>query len=372
MNIKINTQNYNPLIQSFENRDLNKFRLLIEDGMNINCTNHDGISLIALVVRAKEDDINKEFFNILMKNNVRIDPIGKSPNLLITTLLFQRYFFFEKLVNAGININTRNKNCPSDRFRDAVIFEILNTGKFNFVDLILNQKINLSISDKYGDTVLINFIKFNASRFTKEQSVSILRRIIDSGDNTNDRGADGMMAIHCAVYYELNYILDVLLEDKSCAELNSRDMLGNTALIYTASNNNFEGTKKLIEKGADLNIFNAKNESALFLSIVYRNENIFNLLLDNNAAIADIDKKGNNILHKMISYEWYGRILNIKCYEKIINKHPELALKKNNDGKTPIDLLTKGNVNHHNKRLINSFIKKDDKDKFKNHNGIFL
>ena len=167
-----------------------------------------------------------------------------------------------------------------------------------------------------------------------------------------------MMPIHWSIRLGLDDIFDILLQNNTKTQLNSRDEKGNTALIYTAIYNYFEGMKKLIDKGADLNILNGEKHSAAFISIMTNKDKNAALLIDNDASITNIDENGNNILHNMILHEWDVSILKIKQYEKIINKHPEMAFVKNNDGKTPIDLLTRGDRNHHNKRLINSFLKK--------------
>ena len=182
------------------------------------------------------------------------------------------------------------------------------------------------------------------------------------------------MPIHCVVYYNYNHLLDVLLKDSSGVELNSRDVWGNTALIYTVSNNNFESTKKLIEKKPILNVHTSNNETALSISIINDHEKIFDLLLDNNAAAVNIDKSGNNILHSMISYEHNKTLYEIdeKYYQKIIDKHPEFLFIKNKEGKTPLDLLAKWNIDNDKKILINSIVKKVDKYKFKNNEGMSL
>ena len=372
MNIKIDTQKDNPLIQSYQDGDINKFRQLIKDGMNVNCIDNNNFSLIYLVISGQEDSVNKEFFNILMENNVHLNPIGRSGNLLFPALVMKRKFFFKELLDNGIDIDARNKNSNSDYYREHMIFQIMKAGDYYYIDLILNKKLTTCITNKYGDTILTGLINFYSKYFSNEQSADILRRFIDLGEQVNERGQNGMMPIHYVAIYKLNHLLDVLLEDSADTDLNSRDMMGNTALIYTTSKNNFEATKKLIKKGANLSILNAENESALFLSIKNGCEKIFNLLIDNNAAVLTIDKNGNNILHRLILLEWSDHILDAKYYKKIINKHPELLFKKNKDEKSPIDLLAMSNDNHRNKKFINSLVGKLDKFKFTNNEGMSL
>ena len=372
MNIKIDKQRNNPLIKAYKDLDIDKFRQLIEDGANVNCLSNTGHSLINLVVQEVESPINRKFFLILMKNNVHLEPIGKSGNLLYTALVYRREFFFKELILQEINIDAKNKNSFSDRTREHIIFESMKTGDYYFMDLILNKKLITEFPGKYIDTALTAFIRLYEKNFTKKESVDILQRFIALGEDTNERGDNGMTPIHCAVKYKADHLLDVLLEDSCGTQLNSRDILGNTALIYAVLEDNFDMAKKLIEKGAALNILNGDEESALFLSMVHRCGKIFNLLLDNNAHLLDIDKKGNNILHNMIYHEWAGYTISINWYEKIITRYPELVFAKNKHGETPIDSLTIGNTSHHNKKFINSLVEKIDKSKFKNNKGMSL
>ena len=361
MKIKIDTQTDNPLIQSYLNNDLYKFNQLIKDGANINCVNQIGNSLISMVIVGDESEDNKKYFDILMENNVCLDPIGQSTNLLYLSLLFGNKFFFEKLLDGGISINAVNKNSESYYLHHPVIFEIARRGEYGFFDLILNKKLTPGITDRNNDTILTHFIKYSVRNFTKDQSIDILRRLIEMGEDINERGHNGCMAIHNVVGIESKHILDILLEEKYNIDIDSRDMWGNTALILASFRNDFESVEKLIKRRANMNIINGKNESAFFLSIVCRCEKSFDILLDNNAAVVDIDKDGNNILHKLISYEWTYFSINIKIYEKIINKHPELLFAKNNDGKTPLDLLTRDNLVHSKKTQINKIANKIDR-----------
>ena len=361
MNVKVDTQENNPLIESYMNDDLDKFRQLIMDGANVNCLSNQGVSLMELVIRNEENSLNKKFFDILIENNVSLYPIGVSPNLLFIALYYDRKFFFKKLLDLGINFEMRNNKLISHQ--DHIIFEIIRMGEYYFMDLILNEKLRIGITNHKGDTVLTNFIKSSDIHFTKKQSVDIFRRLIDLGEDVNDRGNYGRVPLHYVVSYRAHHFLDLLLEDGSGIELNNRDMEGYTALTYAVINENFIAIKKLIDKGVNLNILNGKNESALFFSIVHDKKRIFNYLVSKNAAVNDIDKDGNNILHKMISNEWNHGIMDMKYYEKIINKHPELIFTKNKKGESPIDLLTINNSDHYIKKNIYKIIEKLDKSK---------
>ena len=51
MNIKFDTQDNNPLVKSYLNDDVDKFRQLIKEGMNVNCYYNCNNTLISLIAK---------------------------------------------------------------------------------------------------------------------------------------------------------------------------------------------------------------------------------------------------------------------------------------------------------------------------------
>ena len=365
MNIKINKEKNNPLLDAYDNNDLDKFRSLIADGANVNCIDTMGNSLISAVVRNPDTGDNREFFNILMENNTHLDPIGKSPNLLYIAVFYKRIFFFDELLKRGINIDKRNIKNILDVAREPIIFEIMKTQEYHFLDSILNKKIDVEIYNNNHDTVINNFIRTYKGSITKEQKLDVLHRFVNLGANINERGQNGLQPIHCIARIKSNYFFDEIFDKNLNIDLNSRDMHGNTALIYAVKFDNFTGAKKLIENGAAVNIYNSKNQSAFFLSIITGNEKIFNLLLKNNVVISTIDKNKCNILHHIIEHEFQKNTKEkiqknnklFKYCQKIIDKHPELLFAKNNNNESPINLMEKNKTNTYMTNFFNQAVK---------------
>jgi len=75
------------------------------------------------------------------------------------------------------------------------------------------------------------------------------------------------------------------------ADLNARDYLGNTALIYAAQLGYEEIVKDLIGKGADVNASNREECTALTYAVLLGREEISTALLNNRADRSQTDKR---------------------------------------------------------------------------------
>ena len=366
MNIKTDRQKNNLLIKSYYDNDIDKFRELIKDGADINCLDNDGYSLIALVVSGQSRIENDEFFNILIENYVNIKPIKNAPLLLHLAILVKKRYYFDKLMELGINVNYINYSYDNNS-NTHIIFDAITDGEYYHINTILNKGIDINIRSKIDEPILNHYIRHCEFKLTEKEQIDIFKKFIDLGADINDRGFKGMQAIHCATFYKKNKLLKILIKNKNI-QLDSRDRYGNTSLYYAVKSNNIDNVKTLIKNGARTHLYNSQNDCALFYSMEHHYKEIFDILIDNNAAALSVDDRGCNILHEMIDYEWYGEMSFEKYYKKIIDKHPELLFQKNNDGKTPLDYLDKENKNHCRKNFLNKIANNiEDIEKKKKH-----
>ena len=358
MNIKFDTQDNNPLVKSYLDDDMDKFRQLIKEGMNVNCYYNCNNTLISLVVSNHSRipyNRNNDYFDILIENNVSLEVPENCTGLLSFAIFRDNKYIFKKLIENKININSQDdfKNYNSG---EPIIFEAIEKGEYYYLDLVLNKNLYIDARSEIDETILNEFIK-SKSNLSIKNDIEIFQRFIDLGCDVNDRGYMSIQAIHCIAFTGKNYLFDVLFNGKTEVELNSRDGQGNTALILAIVFSNFDAVDTLIKKGSAINIYNSNGHCPLFTSIIYDNDKIFNLLLENNAATLTIDNNNNNILHNMIQNKWeYGDGYQ-KYYEKIIEKHPELLFAKNKNGKTPIDLLPKNKSKNKKEQRKNEFFK---------------
>jgi ankyrin repeat protein len=88
-------------------------------------------------------------------------------------------------------------------------------------------------------------------------------------------------------------IVTQLLDNK--AEVNAKNINGNTSLILAAQHNYPKIVTELLKNGADVNIQNDNGITALMDAAALGNLEIIKILLDNHANINITDKKGNYV-----------------------------------------------------------------------------
>ena len=107
-------------------------------------------------------------------------------------------------------------------------------------------------------------------------------------------------------------MIDVKLQDKNAVEerlengvdVNAKDLVGNTALIFAVfgdrGDDNLEIINLLIENGADVNITNNDGNTLLHELSYAPDLDIIKMLLKNGADINAINEKGESVLDLMI------------------------------------------------------------------------
>lgn len=99
-----------------------------------------------------------------------------------------------------------------------------------------------------------------------------------------------------------NNILTVRRLLQSGAYVNALDYNGNTALMIAASQSNIDNKcmELLLKKGADINMQNAQNETALMKCVDCDNKAGVDMLLYNNADPNKCDRNGNTAFLRAI------------------------------------------------------------------------
>ena len=148
--------------------------------------------------------------------------------------------------------------------------------------------------DDYGMTALMCASKFGR--------LDIVELFFNKGADPNEPDKDGVTAF---IYAAENGHADVIKfflekkyhgkaevkyteEDKkflNLANLNTKDALGNTVLIYAATNGRLEDVRAILKGGANPNITNIAGKTALALAIKNKHFNIVEELLKNGADI---------------------------------------------------------------------------------------
>ena len=100
-------------------------------------------------------------------------------------------------------------------------------------------------------------------------------------------------------------------------DVNMKDNVGNTALMYAVGREDYNTVKLLLDNGADVNMQNKYGRTALMYAVDRGDYNTVNLLLDNGADVNMKDNDGNTALDYDKEYE---RTEIIELLNKYTNK----------------------------------------------------
>lgn len=143
--------------------------------------------------------------------------------------------------------------------------------KRKFVKIILGKFFILLFSslESFDVAKIQNYRLFS-------DNIKTVKNAIDNNADLNVKNLAGNTALIEAL---LNYRLAIAkLLIKSGADLNIQNELGYTALMITSSNNILNIAKLLIDSGADLNISNKDGNNALMIAEAWQNEEIVKLI----------------------------------------------------------------------------------------------
>lgn len=174
------------------------------------------------------------------------------------------------------------KNCV-EKLKEARFIDLLTKLKesskeqySNFSEEELNRKlINLLTSLK----------DLNLIKETLEEAV----RLILAGANINIKDNRGYTALRLASQ-GLTGLVKLLIDQG--ADVDIKDLTGDTALIVVAGNGYIEIVRLLIDKGADVNLQNENGSTALMLASANGHREIVKLLIEYGADLNIKDKEG--------------------------------------------------------------------------------
>jgi len=299
------------------------YRLLIEQGANINAKDPDGRTLLILAI----NDQNLEICQLLINHGADVnakDNRGRTAlmgaaslgNLKICQLLIDHEAdvnakdnkgwtalmaaadrdhlkICQLLINHGADINVKNNNgwTPYDYANKEIKRLLTNSNKSlkkdelviqyakeaNYYQLKQLMEITANTRDEYGSTVLMHA--------TICRNLDICKLLIDYGANVNARDNYGSTALMHATLCGFIEICKLLINHG--ADVNAKAYRERTALMWAAYNGNLEICKLLINHGADVNAENNYGETALKIAVSRKNKEIMDLLLSKGANKAD-------------------------------------------------------------------------------------
>ena len=373
-NTVTNQPHQSPLIQAYDNGDIDQFKTLIDQGENINCQTNNKQSLISHVIRNEEYITNnKEFFDILIDKGVDLSHNSINNGLLSLAIIRQKdTYYARKLLENKVNPNSfgRYVRKSYDMFDNYAgrgttaygppIFDALFLDDIDYVKLLVEYKFDINVCDHENRNVMEYFIE--SCSFNNKKSIEIFNLLIDYGFDLDMYDTTGANLLGTIVMSEKYHLLEILFEKYENINVNHRNFEGLTPLMSTVQSGDIDAVKLLIRKGADLNCYNQDGYNALMIAVFENRTEIFKLLIDSGANLLSVnkDKNNNTILHSLVErankfvinaddYSWFD-----DYYKILAKKQPELLSIKNNKGEMPIDIFkNKSKYTDNKKKLFN-------------------
>ena len=162
----------------------------------------------------------------------------------------------------------------------------------------------------------------------KENDLSSLRILLDSGENVNASDPDGSIALHWAVHNDSLEITQLLLSAGS--QVNATNRYGVAPLSLAANNGSPSMVKTLLERGAFANTVMAEEESVLMTAARAGIEEVVDLLISAGANVnARESWRGQTALM------WAAAEGNQKVLELLISEGADVSA-RSDKGFTPL------------------------------------
>lgn len=136
---------------------------------------------------------------------------------------------------------------------DDSVYDVINREDMDtFSDMVV-LGYDVDDSDADGFTPLMIAAALNKTNFAQF--------LIANGANVNKRSLNGLTAVHRAAQAGHNEMIDILYG--ADASIDIPDFDGNTPLMYAVAANRRFTVERLVALGANINYYNARNETAL-------------------------------------------------------------------------------------------------------------
>lgn len=190
------------------------------------------------------------------------------------------YILLEKLIELKADLNLQNQNGETALICAALYSNT--TSSIEAVKLLLKSKADDTIVNTFGETAFHCAVMYS-SYTSSIDTVKILMRkktmnIPDFNQNTP--------LISSILFQDKSSFETTKLLVESRANLNHRDIYGNTALMYCSTSYDLLPIAKLLIKhNANVHIRNTMNDTALINACYYNNEKIIPYLLNKKANV---------------------------------------------------------------------------------------
>ncbi|KAH3762565.1 ankyrin 2,3/unc44 [Pelomyxa schiedti] len=258
--------------------------------------------------------------------------------------------YVEKLVAAGCDINAVSADGDTplhlavERTDDAIINTLLNAhatlnvqnkdgrtplhvaitdGSEDTVKKLMGAGASLAAADKLGNTPLHLACSVPLTPPT-------IKLMVDKGADPRAVNKDGNLPMHVAAETGDAAVLDILSKVTEKTSLNQINKAGNTALHVATLRGSKSIAQKLIAIGADPNVKNAENSTALQLAVDGDSTDMVDVLLSTSSI--DLNTKNNEGKTPLYTAAWRGNVISVRS---LIGGGANVNI-KNKDGWSPM------------------------------------
>lgn len=188
---------------------------------------------------------------------------------------------------------------------------LIKTLKKQMTDIVDEEKTRDAFSNLFNDGIPYTADCF--ALYINKGKLDVCQRFIDAGININCRTEDGTPMLNVAIRAEQEECVNWILSQKVDIDAVSNDR-GYSAVMDAVWKNNLELTKKLIERGANLNYISRDGQSVLVLAVGAGNFEICKVLAEAGADPDVKDQMGMSALE-------YANLFGKKDIAQVLQKY---------------------------------------------------
>lgn len=317
---EFNSNTFNPTTLAITNgAPLSTIKFLVEEnGNNVNQLTHDGRIYLHWATMTGNAEVVDYLISKGSDVNL-VDTKGQTPLTFAAGAGVNNPKVYELLFNAGVQ--------PKQKYKEGATILLLALGNDtdgSLLKLFQSKGLKLSDTDNKGNSVLDYAASFgnldlmkalvakvlkphdlaliNAAQGTRRgaNGLEVFKYLIDelkvNPKATNDEGANALQIISKKTKQAeiITYLLSKGVDP------NQTDAEGNNAFMVAVGGQDLENVNVLLPKIKNINALNQAGHSALSNAVATGSPEIVTLLLENNADVSVIDKKGNNLGYYLI------------------------------------------------------------------------
>ena len=233
--------NITPLMLALKTRNLDIAKLLIENGSNANTTDSQGANAADYLLMAMNYEASEEFFKRAASLHLHVEP----SNRVLFDCPDTASMFIEKLVMLGIKLEYK------DHLGRTPLSHSIFSNKLNMALELIRLGANIKSKDNNGLNPLMHLCRIKGARHQDSVMKKVANNLIERTSTINEQDLHGNTALHHAAITG-NDELMALLIDRG-AEVNIKNNSAETPfLLYISQHDNPYIALKMIKAGARL------------------------------------------------------------------------------------------------------------------------